>query len=159
MPFYLGLPSDHTRLSNIGSNSHAQIDSKLGYALSLFQAAAGSPADTLTYYIGQIAALVTTQGLQRVMIPFGGTIVSIRGNFFQAAGSNEASTLSLLHNGVNETVISNALDHSAAVTPFSKTDISQAVVAGDYIELKWVAPTWFTNPTSVRLASTVWVQT
>lgn len=147
----------HSSLSGIGMNTHAQIDSKLGYALQLSKSAAGNPADASTYYIATVTVFSSLQGWAPIYIPFPGTIKAVFGTISQVAGSAETSTLSLLLNGSTNIVISSTLVHNTVNTPFSKTDISQQVVAGDYIELKWITPTWATNPIASGISATVWV--
>jgi hypothetical protein len=154
-----GAQIDHTGLGNIGTHSHAQIDSVLGYALGLHNASAQTPADSLTYYWARHNGLSTTQGLSRVYVPVAGILKLIYGAFTQSGGTNEASTLSIVINGVTTIQISNALVHTAASTVFSKTDMNQAVSAGDYIELKWDTPAWGTNPAQVRSSAEVWIST
>lgn len=129
-----------------------------GYALQFSKISGSTPADLTTYYFG-VQTITTVQGAIQVYVPYPGRVTAIYGQFFQAVGSNEASTLSLLHNGINNTVISSSLDHSATTTPFSKTDISQLVAAGDYCELRWITPAWFTNPTSLIMEATLWIKT
>jgi hypothetical protein len=41
---------------------------------------------------------------------------------------------------------------------FSNTALSISVAAGDYIEWRWVCPTWATNPISVRIWCTALVE-
>jgi hypothetical protein len=41
---------------------------------------------------------------------------------------------------------------------FSNTGLSIAVVAGDYIELKEIQPTWATNPANVRRSATIYIE-
>ncbi len=147
----------HTALTDIGSHTHAQIDAALGYAVQIEKDSGTTPTDGVTYYTGINNS--STQGNYRVWIPAAGTITKIYGHFAQVAGSAENVVLSLLHNGVNNTIITNTLQLNAADVAFSKTDIAQAVAAGDYIELKWICPTWVTNPTGLIISATVWIAT
>lgn len=73
-------------------------------------------------------------------------------------GSTEASTLSVRVNNTTDYLISNAVIHDAAQTVFNNTAMSAPVSEGDYIEIKWVAPTWATNPTNVRPSATIYVE-
>jgi len=150
---------NHALLDDIGSNTHAQIDSKLGYSLCLSIPYTNDPADTTIYFIANYIGLVTISGLLPVFIPFPGTITKIYGNFFQTAGSNEAASIGLYKNSIDYVEISPTLDHSAMITVFSKTDLALSVNAGDYLELAWITPTWVTNPTTVMLSSQIWIET
>lgn len=152
-----GAQIDHTGLSNIGVHSHAQIDSALGYPISFFSTSGQTTNDATTYWWAPLRW--AGQGTGAMFCPVAGTITKIYGQFNQTAGSNETSSLSIRHNNTTDILVSDAIVNNAAITTFSKTDMSQAVAAGDYIELKWVTPTWVTNPGGVVLTATVWVST
>jgi hypothetical protein len=152
-----GAQINHTTLSNIGTKTHAQIDAALGYSLHFGQISGQTPVDAATYYFSH--SRWTGQGTGMIFCAKAGTIKAIYGIFTQAVGTNEASTLSILKNGVDNTVVSNTLAHNAATTPFSKVDLNIAVNAGDYLELKWICPIWVTNPTGVVLSADAWVET
>lgn len=154
-----GAQIDHTGLSNIGTKTHAQIEARLGFVIPTQNTAAGSPADSTTYYWGRSASFVAVQGRTRIYVPVACTMKRIYGVFTQVAGSNEASTLSLLINGITAIQITNALDLSGTVTTFSKTNLNQALSEGDYFELMWDTPAWVTNPTTVRTTADIWVET
>lgn len=108
-----------------------------------------SPADATTYYWGQRpASAAAVPGTYRIYIPKAGTIKRVDFAFYQTAGSAETSSVSLRLNNTTDTLLSNAVVNNAQPTVFSAT-VAIAVVAGDYVEFKWVTPTWATNPTSV----------
>jgi len=72
------------------------------------------------------------------------------------------STLQDFINQVTDAIACNTLPiiyFHALSTAFNNTGLSIAVTAGHYIELKWVTPTWSTNPTSVRYSCMMYVQT
>ena len=52
-------------------------------------------------------------------------------------------------NDTTDTTVSAAVTNTVLVSAFNGTGLSIAVTAGDYFEIKWVTPTWTTNPTSV----------
>lgn len=133
-----------------------------GYALQ-FSGSIAAPADATTYYIGNNffdAVVSTTAGLAKIRIPKSGTITKIylevrnRGT----AGTTEVSTISVRLNNTTDTAISAAFITSTTPNAFSNTAVGVAVVAGDYIEIKWVAPTWVTNPTLVDIWGVVYVE-
>jgi hypothetical protein len=112
------------------------------------------PADATTYYGGfRPIASTTTAAISRLVIPQAGTIT--RCDVFVAndgtLGSGETSTLSIRLNNTTDTTVTSALTTNNAANVFTNSSLSIAVSAGDYIEFKWVTPTWATNPTSVRI--------
>ena len=113
------------------------------------------PADATTYYLGNsqraTASAHATAQLGKVHIPLAGTIVAIYVTFDQTGttGTTETSTASIRLNQTSDTTISAVVQNDANIEVFSNTGLSITVVAGDYIEVKWVTPTWVTNPTAV----------
>ena len=122
----------------------------------------GNPADGQTYYIGADLLAITngTAAARRVYIPVAGTIVYARVIFLDATvlGSGETSTINIRLNNTTDTVISAAVTVDALTTTFSNNALSIAVVDGDYIEFKWVTPTWATNPTGVSMKWEILIQ-
>lgn len=122
------------------------------YCISGATAGTGTstPADATTYFFGsRVEPLVTrtASGVPKIFIPVTGTITLVRVVFSSNNSSNETSTLSLRLNNTTDTTVSSAIDLSSAITCFSVAGtVSIAVVAGDYVEFKWVTPTWATNP-------------
>ena len=133
-----------------------------GYTLLLENGSLLSPADATTYHAGSFSAAgATTNAAQRrVYIPRTGTIRACQLYFLNGGtlGSNETSTVSIRLNNTTDTTVSAAVTNDALSTTFSNSALGVAVVAGDYIELKWVTPTWATNPTSVRYSAVVFVE-
>jgi hypothetical protein len=121
-----------------------------------------NPADATTYYIGGMFGTAPGTGASnvRMYIPRAGTIKSVRMTFHNATsnGTNETSTLSLRLNNTTDTTISSAITNDGSIAMFSNTSLSVAVVAGDYIGLKWVTPTWATNPVAVRTNATIYIE-
>lgn len=73
-------------------------------------------------------------------------------------GSNETSSLFLRLNNSTDSLISDAIINNALSTIYSITSLAIPIAAGDYVELKWVTPTWVTNPTSVRFNAVIYIQ-
>lgn len=119
-----------------------------------------APADATTYYLGSTPrnALTTTAGATRMYISKTGTIKSAFLFFAQTAGTAEQSTVSVRLNNTSDTPISTVVTNDAAQTAFNNMALSVAVVAGDYIEIKWVTPTWVTNATNVLAAAIVYIE-
>lgn len=132
-----------------------------GYALSI-NSGSLSPADATTYYLGSNYSLApsTSATTRRIYIPKGGTLTAC--SLFvvsSATGTAEQSTLSIRLNNTTDTTITSVLDLSAATVVVSNTDLSIVVADNytDYIEIKWVTPTWVTNPTGVFFTGNVFI--
>lgn len=130
---------------------------KVGYTVVL-GGLISAPADSTNYAI----ATYTTSGggadRLRVYIPKAGTIKKAYlhiGNF-GTLSTAETSTFSLRLNNttdisISAAVVTNATNYAANAT------LSQAVVAGDYIEGKWVTPAWVTNPGTLAITLTLYI--
>ncbi len=124
-----------------------------------------SPADATTYYFGSsfTDSPTTTAATRRVYIPKAGTITRVDlsvHNGGGTVGSNETFTMLLRLNNTTDTPLSSNIQANAAsggTNFYNITGLSIAVVAGDYIEIKWVTPTWATNPTLVYVEAQVFV--
>lgn len=136
------------------------IDSvALGYSLTA-TSANNTPADATTYYFGAHpgTAFATTASRRRVYIPRAGTVKRVDLFFTFVAGSNEQSTMSFRLNDTSDTSITTTLDLSTNPVAVTNSSLSIAVAAGDFFEIKWVTPTWATNPTSVSVTAQVWIE-
>ena len=110
-----------------------------------------NPADGTTYYFGAFphVALGTTPAIQRLYIMRAGTVVAADVFMTCTTGTSETSTISFRLNNTTDTTISSAAALNASPFHVQNTALSIAVVAGDYFEIKWVTPTWVTDPTNV----------
>lgn len=111
-----------------------------------------SPADATTYYWGQWDSLVptTTANFRRMYIQRAGIITTARIYIIgTAAGSAETSTMSLRLNNTTDTTVTSTLAITAYPTVVTNTSLTLSVAFGDYLEWKWVTPTWATNPTQL----------
>ena len=124
---------------------------------------AGNPLDSTTYYFGLLTSLSssTASGIvqQRLVIAKNGTITACVG-FFRIVGtlgSNENTTINIRLNNTTDIAVTTTAQLTANPTNFSNTSLSQAVSAGDYIEITMVTPAWNTNPTSVSASLTVFI--
>ena len=121
----------------------------------VFASAVWSPVDATTYYAGARAALGTTStgGRSRVYVPQGGTIT--KSYLFVAtdgtSGSAETSTIAIVINNSFATNVSTGVRTNSTGILYSNTALSISVATGDYIEWRWIAPTWATNPTNLRI--------
>jgi hypothetical protein len=128
-----------------------------GVISGVFASAVFNPGDGVTYFGGARAALSTTSanGVSRLYIPYASTLTS--SYIFVAndgtLGSAETSTIAIIKNGAtgSPTTVSSALRTDSSAAVYSNTGLSISLAAGDYIEWRWIAPTYATNPTNVRI--------
>jgi len=87
-------------------------------------------------------------------IPRTGTIKKCYLHFFNATsnGTTETSSAYIRLNNTTDTTLSTTIAHNAAITDVNVTDLSIAVAADDYVEIKWVTPAWVTNPAGTRIS-------
>jgi hypothetical protein len=130
----------------------------LGYTLSV-QALTSSPVDAATVYFGQLPkAPVGSAGISRVYIRKAGTIkIANILAYSGTAGTGEAWSLYIRLNNATDTLIATLLLTTNERT-FVNAALSIAVVAGDYIEIKGVQPTWVTNPLTTIYGGYVYVE-
>ena len=123
------------------------------------QLTATGPADSTTYYSDYANQGVTTADRVRTYIPQSGTITKCYLSVVTAGtlGTTETSTLSIRLNNTSDTTVTSSLANDALTIGYSNTALSIAVVAGDYIQLKWVTPAWVTNPTNVEISAFIWI--
>lgn len=120
------------------------------YAINLTHAST-NPADATTLYFGSSNSITTTATLVNVPVPLTGTIkaVYITGVVAGTLGTSETSSLYVRINNATDVTITTSMVYTSLLNTASATGLSQAVTAGDNIQIKWVTPTWATNPTSV----------
>jgi hypothetical protein len=125
--------------------------------------ASGNPADSQTYFltfgINTSFTGITASGnaATRFYIPIAGTITKCYGNIGVAGtlGSAQNCTVAIRLNNTTDTNVTTTLQLTAVSNLFNNTALSIAVVAGDYIEVKFTGPAWTTNPTTVRAAISI----
>jgi hypothetical protein len=107
-----------------------------------------APADATTYYMGAFESVAppTSGGSRRVYIRRAGIITGASIFVLTAGGTSETSTISVRLNNTTDTTITSSFATNAT-TVFTNTSLAIAVAVGDYVEIKWVTPTWVTNPT------------
>jgi hypothetical protein len=125
-----------------------------GYPL-VFNFAGFSPADGITYYLGNYYTLASGSGTlqnRRILPMKAGTITTCVIYIWNATldGSAENATFSFVLNGVTDYVISNAVQFNAGAggRTIVITGLSVPIVnpTTDYLTVKMVSPVWVTNP-------------
>ncbi len=131
----------------------------LGYCLFV-SAPISSPVDAQTVYFSNIAdALETDSARRKVYIPKAGIIKAVDVTTYakSAAGTDEAWSAYLRLNNASDTLIA-TLSLATAERHFVNLALNIAVVAGDYINIKLVNPTWVTNPAGVLIGGHVYIE-
>jgi len=142
-------------ISNLGSNPKVENfysagtpvkGYSYGYSINV-QALTSSPADGATIYFGSLPkAPTTTANISKVYIRNPGRINRAEIYCYSGtAGTSESWSLYIRKNNTTDYLIATI---SAATNErvFSNSAMDIPVVAGDYIEIKGVQPTWATNP-------------
>jgi hypothetical protein len=129
----------------------------LGYTLSV-QALTSSPVDAQTIYFGNLPkAPVTVAATSKVYIPKAGTIKRAEIYCYSGtAGTNQAWSGYIRLNNTTDTLIA-TLSVATSERVFSNSSLSIAVVAGDYFEIKFINPTWATNPLTTIFGGYVYI--
>jgi len=124
------------------------------------QALASSPADGVTNYFGNTPKVpsATAGAFGKVYIRVPGTIrIAEIYSYAGAAGTNEAWSLYVRKNNTTDYLIA-TVSLAANERVFSNIALNIPVVAGDYIEIKCIYPTWATNPTSIVYGGYLYVE-
>jgi hypothetical protein len=123
----------------------------------MVQGSSNNPADATTYYFGPFATSWGGAATgNRIYVPRPGKLVKARLFIVCTTGTSETSTVSFRLNDTTDTTISSAVALNA--TPFTVVNsaLSVAVAEDDYFSIKWVTPTWVTNPTGVSFSCQLW---
>jgi hypothetical protein len=130
------------------------------YLNYLFAHGSINPADTQTYYIGNIpdlAPVITPLVSRSIIFQKNGVIESV--SIMAAVGGTVATGVTenstfIISNVTQATTrtITTTFKHNTSDTQNTNFILSTAlpVNAGDYIQIRWTTPTWVINPTAVR---------
>lgn len=144
-----------TQLNTIQTSANGR-----GYTLSVFSIATNLAAN-ITYYFGNMGrALLSTAAIWKVYIPKDGVIKKayIMSYASTTAGSNENLSLYIRKNNTTDTLIA-TIGQAAASREFSNSALSISVSAGDYIEMKLVAPNPYTTPpAAITFGGTIYIE-
>jgi hypothetical protein len=133
----------------LGTNLKTVIDSK-GYIQS-FNFNAFSPADATTYYIGvNVSSPFTTDTSIRLISLKTSTLKKVAITSRQTLGTSENSSFALGVNGTYTTFTSSIKFDGNPNSNTLITGLSINVTEGDVLTLRWITPTWVTNPTSIN---------
>ena len=141
-------------------NSLADKPTLTGYALTVQSPTWDpDPADGVTYYLGlQADPPATTAGFRRIYVPKAGTITIAHLSMYAGtAGSAENISVYIRLNNTTDYLVK-TVGASASYRIFDNASLAIAVVAGDYIEIKIVCPTWASNPFYVNMTGSVYIE-
>jgi len=140
-------------VKGVTSAIQTQINSKVTlddvYFTVPFNFANVNPADNTTYYFGaQYTVAPGTGATARIFyMPYECTLIGYTIGIAYNVGSSETSELYCRIN--NTTDVQLGGNFSGGATIFTQgTTAATNVSAGDYLNIKWVCPTWATNPTA-----------
>jgi hypothetical protein len=173
---YLPTPSNNDGIfwnSTTTRYENKSIATALGYTPSqgytlLFTAGANlliSPADATTYYFGSGRNSIYTPD-HAVIIPKAGTLKSI--SFFHVVnstlGTAENSTLSVQvrNTGYSGSVstttqITNTYKFNSTYNSTMFTGLNIDLPEGCAVDIKWLTPTWVTNPAQIQINATLFI--
>lgn len=139
-----------------------EITAKSGYTLQMATGAGDNPSDSTTYYGGVWALAIgssTQYDLNKIQIPKTGILRAVyyKARVSGTLGSSENVAHSIRVNNTTDVASAN-LQYTAENSVGSATGLNVTVNEGDYITLKVVTPAWVTNPTSLRWATTLFIE-
>lgn len=140
-------------------NKKITIENAGGYVLEAHFGASLSPADATTYYFSPFPTfgLATVAANQKIRVPRAGVVRRIYIEGGCTAGSAETSTISFRLNDTTDTTITSTAVFNASPFSISNTGLSITLAQGDYFTVKWVTPTWVTNPTGLYMNAKIWI--
>lgn len=130
------------------------------YVLPFTAAGLTTVVDATTYYLGMsVLVLIAAQGRSVVYVPKAGTIkVADVMSYASTAGTSEDWTWGIAINNGAPTPIQ-TLGVSANIRHWRNAALNIAVAAGDYIELVTTTPTWATNPATLNVSGSIYIET
>jgi hypothetical protein len=131
----------------ISSHTHAGGGANIGEFVINVQALTSSPTDAQTVYFGMLPkAPTTTANISKIYIRKSCTLKHAEIYCYSGtAGTNEAWSLYVRKNNTTDTLIA-TLNVAASERVFTNAALNVTLVAGDYLEIKGIQPTWGTNP-------------
>lgn len=111
-----------------------------------------NPADGTTYYLGYnttSTAFTASNGNTRFYMVTTGTITKFYAVFTVTVGSSQNVTVALRLNNTSNTTVATVTFDAATIT-ISNTSVNLNVVAGDFIDVIIICPTWTSDPTNLQ---------
>lgn len=135
-------------------NNKASQDS---FTLRLNTVANAAPADNTTYYSADTGLTLSTSAtFHKKVLAYNCTLIGaeIAAYNITTNASSESSSLYLRVNNSTDITISTSVSLGGTVpvcNTYSVTGLNSNISAGDTVNLKWVTPTWATNPTGATI--------
>jgi hypothetical protein len=125
-------------------------------------ASSTNPSDGVQYEFGSLSGstISNTMDVCRMYIPKRGRITRVQIYIlaFTVAGSAENVPMLLrVNDTTNYAIETKGLD-AGKKTLFSKYDLNIPVIEGDFCCIRFTAPAWVTNPTSVFAACNIYIE-
>lgn len=135
------------------------VASAAGYTLNVGCVNTATLTDAATIYIGaRWGNFTTTAGAVKVRIPRAGTIKNVDIHAFSTtAGTSENWSAYVRLNNTTDTLIQ-TVGVAASEREWRNSGLSIAVSAGDYVEIKFVNPTWATNPANITMGGHIYIE-
>lgn len=143
-------------INTLSSNAQTQLNSK-GFTI-IISGSQNTIADATNYYSGATQNNSGgTAGINRIYIPVNCTLTAAYGFFLNAGtlGSGESGTFYIRKNNTTDVTVSASVTTNATHNTFNGTGLSGSFSAGDYLEGKWLTPTYATNPSNCRWVVTL----
>lgn len=153
--------SGNVLTSNGTDWTSSAFSSSVTWVINIGPTGSSNPTDGSTYFLSlNVLTTFTASGAGSTRFYFGSsrTITTCYGIAFVAGtlGSSENVSIIIRKNNTSDTTVTSTLQLTSASNSFNNTGLSISLVAGDYIEVKMVNPTWATNPTSVTLIMAIY---
>lgn len=130
---------------------------------TVHQHASYNPADGLTIYFGfggSSATPVTNPMGGRVFIPYNATLIGydLTGYVLGTPASAETSSLYVRVDNTTDITLNTSVTYSvgSGFNEYHSLALGTNINAGSYVNIKWITPTWVTNPTSLTQGVTLW---
>jgi hypothetical protein len=131
----------------------------LGFAVFIQTGVSSGPVDGTTYYFASgsdWSATTTSTSRTRIYMTSTCTVNSCYGNFHVAnPGSAENCTVAIRKNDTTNTNVKTTIQLTATDVAFNGTSLGVALVAGDFIDVIFISPTWATNPFNLGVSVTL----
>lgn len=156
---FTNMPHDHADADDGGVLVAAAIAGLWGYTIPIIASSPVNVADGITYYAGPAAILATAYASSQGRVPKAGTVKAVQLIIrSETAGTSEAVSAYFRLNDTTDTTLSTSIDMSSANVNLYVTGLSVAVTTSSTWAIKIVAPTWVTNPLSVRVGGFVYIE-
>ena len=118
------------------------------------------PGDGLTIYFANSGylGLTTNATNNRIYVPKNCTLIGydITGYIDGSSGTAETSTISIRIDNTTDVTLNSSITYTTTYQQWHSMALSTDINSGSYFNLKWVTPTWVTNPTSVVNSVVLW---